>query len=201
MKKIILLLLYVFLLKYMFKKLYHFIKRLITSPADTWKAIEASGCKNNIHREYIFPLVLAGTIAATFGSLFTQKLSLQNIISTLIFSFLSYCGGFYISVCLIKTYIKERFGNETDWNTLTHFTAYASTVVFVVNILIGIIPLPDMFFLRAFDLYTLFIVAQGSFLLKIKEKEQVEFVLSTSAFIVFCPIIIKYVIKFLMPGL
>ena len=190
-----------FLLTFMLKKLYHFITRLIMSPADTWKAIEADGCKNNIHREYIFPLVLAGTIAATFGSLLTQEVSLLNVISTLIFSFLSYCGGFYISLCLIKIYIEKRFGNETDWNTLTHFTAYASTVVFVVNIFVGIIPLPDMFFLRAFDLYTLFIVAQGSFLLKIKENEQVEFVLSTSSFIVFCPIVIGFIIRILMPGL
>ena len=170
------------------------------SPADAWRVIKADGCQNNIHREYVFPLVLAGTIAATFGCLFVE-LSLQNVIKTLIFSFLSYCGGFYISVYFIKTYIKKRFGNETNRNTMMHFTAYASTAVFVVNILIGIIPLPDMFFLRAFDLYTLFIVAQGSFLLKIREEEQVEFVLSSAAFIVFCPVIIKYMIQFLMPGL
>jgi len=191
----------IFYLKFMFKNIYQFIKRLIASPADTWKAVETDACQHNIHREYIFPLVLAGTIAAAFGSLFLQEVSLQNVIKTLFFSFLSYCGGFYISACLIKTYIKKRFGSEAEWNTVMHFTAYASTVVFVVNIFVGIIPLSDMFFLRAFDLYTFFIVAQGSFLLKIKENEQVEFVLSTSSFIIFCPMVIGVIIKILMPGL
>ena len=184
----------------MFKKLYYFIKRLIASPADAWRAVETGGCQNNIHREYVLPLVLAGTIAAAFGCLFAE-LSLQNVIKTLTFSFLSYCGGFYAAACLIKTYIKRRFGNETDWNLTMHFAAYASTVVFVVNIFVGIIPLPDMFFLRVFDLYTLFIVSQGSFLLKIREQEQVEFVLGSSALIVFCPIVIGFMIRILMPGL
>ncbi|MDR0872519.1 MAG: hypothetical protein LBN27_03490 [Prevotellaceae bacterium] len=185
----------------MLKKLYYFIKQLIMYPADTWKRVEAGGFCNNIHKDFVFPMVLAGTAAAAFGSFFTQEITVQNVVRTVVLVFLSYCGGFYAAVYLVKNYIARRFDNEASWNTVMHFTAYASTAVFTVNILMGVLPLEEMFFIRAFDIYTLFIVAQGAFILKISEKQQVEFVLITSSLIVFCPAIIKYVIHFLMPNL
>lgn len=185
----------------MYKKIYHKVKLIILDPALSWKDLEVNDeQESNPVTDYFLPLLLAGTFSFIIGLLVFQNSDIQLVIKKSVVHFLSFFGGFFLSVFCIKTFIQKRYKREVDINKINRFVAYSSTIMLVVNIIVGLFP-NDLFFMKIFNVYTFYVISQGVALWDIEEKEQSLFVLFTAAVILFSPSVIKEILILMMPGM
>ncbi len=184
----------------MFKRIFNIVKQFIFYPASAWRMVDNSGYESDIQRGYLLPLILTGMLTGILGRFFGHPFEVQAMIKIATVTFLSYYVGFFVAAYFIRGFILKMYDESIDWKKIFHFTAYSFTVILVVNIIIGLIPV-DAFFLRIFNLYTIFIVAQGAFILNIKEEEQSRFAIVVSIIILLCPFVIRYLMNLMMPGM
>jgi hypothetical protein len=184
----------------MYKKIYRQVKQLIFYPAKAWQEIDDRGYDENVQNDYLFPLIAVGTLAIVLGQIWTKTFDFQLIIRIGTIIAIAYLGGFFSSVYLLKSFIEKKYKKATDLKRIMSFVAYSSTVMLVINIFVGLIP-TDIFFLKIFNIYTAYIVAQGSFILDIEDEEQNSFVIVATAIILFCPFAIEQLMTLMMPGM
>lgn len=184
----------------MYKEIYEEIKQIIFYPAKAWKEIEKNGFEKNVQKNYIYPLIVATTIAVILGQIWITSFDIQMIIKVGFITFISYFISFFASIFLLGKFIEKKYEREIDLKKIKIFVAYSSTLMLVMNMIVGLIPV-DMFFLKVFNIYTAYIVLQGAYILDIKEEEQNTFVLVTTIIILLCPYIVEKLLTFLMPGM
>jgi hypothetical protein len=184
----------------MLKKIYNTIVQVIFHPAKAWSDIENEGYINNIQSGYVVPLIVIGTISAVLGYWWNNTFEIETSIKLAAISFLSYYVGFWIAAFLIKTFIDKKYNKTTDLQKVLYFTGYSFSVVLATNIIVGLMPL-YAFFIKIFNIYTLFIISQGTFILNIEEKQQVGFTVVATAIIILCPLAIESLMYIIMPGM
>ena len=184
----------------MFKQIVNIIIRLIFSPANAWKEINKTGYDGNIQKDYVLPLILTGTLATVLGYSFNHSFDIQAIIKIISIVFLSNYIGFFAAAYLIRLFIYKMYNQEIDWNRILRFTGYSFTVVLVINIIVGLIPI-DAFFLKIFNLYTVVVALHGSVVLGIAEEERSRFAIAATIIIIVCPFIVKFLMNLMMPGM
>lgn len=184
----------------MFKQITNIIIRLIFSPANAWKEIKETGYDGNIQKDYVLPLILTGTLAAVLGYSFNRSFDIQAVIKIISIIFLSNYIGFFAAAYLIRLFIHKMYDQEIDWKRILHFTGYSFTVMLVINIIVGLIPV-DAFFLKVFNIYTVVVVLHGSAVLGITKEEQSRFAIAATIIILICPFIVKFLMNLMMPGM
>jgi len=184
----------------MFKQITNIIILLIFYPANAWKKIDETGYDNNIQKDYVLPLILIGVFTSVLGYSFNHSFEIQSIIKIIAIVFLSYYIGFFASAYLIRTFIAKMYDEEIDWKKILHFTGYSFTVVLVINMIVGLIPV-DAFFLKVFNLYTVVLALHGSVVLGIAEEERSRFAIVATIIILICPFAVKSLMNLMMPGM
>ena len=184
----------------MFKQITNIIILLIFYPANAWKKINATGYDNNIQKDYLLPLILTGVLTTVLGYSFNHSFDIQAVIKIISVVFLSYYIGFFAAACLIRLFIYKMYDQEIDWKRILHFTGYSFTVVLVINMIVGLIPV-DAFFLKVFNLYTVAVVLHGSVVLGIAEEERSRFAIVATIIILVCPFAVKFLMNLMMPGM
>ena len=186
----------------MYKEIIKWVIALISQPAKAWEALTRKEENNDAFLiRFVYPLIGLVTLAAFLGVLFTRKefdleLALKSSIQALVCNF----GGFYIAAYLLNEIRQSLFKQEKNPRLCQRFVGYASSVMYVLNIVLEL--LPEFFFLRIFVLYTFYVVWEGApVYMDVPDKDRLKFVGIATALILLAPELIRIVLFMLMPGL
>ena len=176
---------------------------LIFKPMETWKKLSEKQKEDNelFLPDFIYPFVGLVTVASFVGILFTRKeFDVQIALKASILSLLSVLGGFFLASYLVNEVWRKMFHRENSFKQCLCFVGYASSLMFMLNILLSL--LPEFFFLRFFSLYIIYIVWEGAIpYMKVTEDEQLKFVSISTAIIILTPLAIEFALGLFMPGL
>ena len=198
----------------MYRELIRIVTEIIAQPGKAWKQLAVKNeRKDEILTRFVYPLIGLATLAAFIGVLFTEKhfvveLALKAAIKTLVACF----GGFFIAAWTLNEARKKLFLEPSDPDLCRRFIAYSSVMMFTVEIALSILPASDFFFIRAFLLYTAYIVWEGaSTYMKVDNRQITVFRITVSAQMLFTfiattliialPMILYRIMLLFMPGL
>lgn len=186
----------------MFKDLFSRLTSLIFKPSETWIELkEREDNEESFLSRFLYPLIGLVALAAFLGILFSYKefnfeIALKSAIKVLV----SYAGGFFLSVYILNEVWQNIFKRPKDTKLCQSFVGYSSSVMFLVNIVLSL--LPEFFFLHAIILYTPYLIWEGAIpYMGIHEKDHVRFSILASLIIMLPPVIIGYLLFMMMPGL
>jgi len=189
--------------KKMFKRLIQITISLIVKPSEAWKGLAAKQDEEHekFLSDYVYPFVGMVAVAAFVGVFFSRKeFDFQIALKSAIIGSMAAFGGFFAGAYLLNESLNRFFERERDMKLSQRFVGYASALMFSLNIVLSL--LPEFFFLSFLVLYTVYIVWEGVIpYLEIKPEDQMKFTAIASAIIVVSPVIIKYLLVLLMPGL
>ena len=186
----------------MYKSIIKWILAVNIQPARAWRVLaKKNKDSQDILTSFVYPLIGILTLVA-FVSVFLNRqesdtqMALKSAITILVTTFCSYYSAVYILNELGNRYF-DQTKSITKWQ---QFIGYASSLMFAMNIVLMLIP--DFFFLRAFVLYTFYVIWEGSTIfMDVKETDKVKFTGIVTVVILFSPQIIERILYWLMPGL
>ena len=148
----------------MYKELIRLVAAIVARPGKTWQQLAVkTERKDEIFTRFVYPLIGLATLAAFVGIFFTEKhfvveLALKAAVKTCVACF----GSFFLTAWILNEAWSKIFSHPSDLKLCQRFTAYSATMMFALEILLGILPEGDFFFIRAFLLYTAYIVWEGA---------------------------------------
>ena len=176
---------------------------LIFKPSDAWAELKEKQAddKESFLSDYIYPFIGVITFVVFVGMLFTSKeADVQIALKAAIMSLMSILGGFFLASYFVNEMWYKLFHRERDMKRCMCFVGYSSSLMFVLNILLSL--LPAFFFFRIFILYTIYIVWEGAVpYMDVKESEQLKFVSLSTTIIILTPLAIEFILGLVMPGL
>ncbi|MDR2495649.1 MAG: hypothetical protein LBD21_00755 [Tannerellaceae bacterium] len=198
----------------MYRELIRLVAAIIAHPGKTWQQLAAkTEQKDEILTRFVYPLIGLATLAAFAGIFFTEKhfvveLALKAAVRTCVACF----GSFFLAAWILNETWSKLFRHAPDIKLCRRFTAYSSTMMFALEILLGILPEGDFFFLRAFLLYTAYIVWEGApaymginnQMVKIARASmsaRMALAVIITTLIILLPMIINYLMFLFLPGL
>jgi len=102
-------------------------------------------------------------------------------------------GGYYLASYLIAEISERMFGLEIDRLQIQRFAGYAMVILFILQIVIGVLPDFKVVSLLL-QFYTAFVVWEGSEkMLLIPEKERFRFTIFSTLVLLLCPTIIELI--------
>lgn len=183
---------------------------LISKPEKAWNRLAGEEAdQERFLSRYLFPLIGMLTLAAFVGVFFADRVfSIEKALRLAIKALLSSLCSFYLGAYILDRLLSGPFGGKSDLPLCQRFMGYASSLVYVLMIVLGLLPSGDFFFLYIFVLYTPFIVYAGAgTYMGIDETpwkwnwtRRTAFTIATSALIIFLPGLIDKFLYFLMPG-
>ncbi len=187
----------------MLKEIFMLIYRLILQPAKSWAELAEKQDTDNepFLKRYLYPIFGIIALLAFVGVFinvkeFDVQIALKTTISLVVSVFL----GFYLASFALTEVLDRMFGKTKQPKIDQQFVGYASSLLYVVYMLLAIFP--ELFFLHFFVLYTIYIVWEGAFpYLGIEDSSRTKFTIVASAIILIAPNLIKIFIFMFMPGL
>jgi hypothetical protein len=189
----------------MFKQLFILLFNLICYPQKAWASLseeleeDVSDNNEKFYKNYLYPII--GIIALlSFVSVFLKEFSLQVALKTVLKQLFIYFGGFYLASYLFALFVYSRFKEEPNKLLCEKYVGFSSALVYGIAMLLSVFP--ALFFLQLIVFYTIYMVWEGATnYLKIDEDEMVRFTVYSSIVILFSPVLIEVLIKFLLPGM
>jgi hypothetical protein len=186
----------------MYREIFKWIILLISQPAKAWEMLSQKEEKEEgILLHFVYPLIGFLTVAAFLGVMFTHKeFDVELALKASIRELLSAFGGFFLTVYLLNETGCRFFKIKKDMPLWQCFTGYSSSLMFVLNAVLILIP--ELFFLRIFILYTYYIVWEGGdAYMGVGEKDRLKFAVLTTTILLAIPYAIRILLFILMPGM
>ncbi|MDR2498899.1 MAG: hypothetical protein LBD28_05610 [Tannerellaceae bacterium] len=198
----------------MYKELIRLVGTIIARPAKTWQELaRKTERKEELFTRFVYPLIGLASLAAFVGILFTEKhfkveLALKGAITTCVACF----GSFFLTAWILNEAWSRLFSRTSDLRLCQRFTGYSFSMFFVLEILLGILPEGDFFFIRIFLLVTAYIVWEGSpaymginnqtvQILKVSISARLALTAIITLLVILLPIVIKQLMFLFLPGL
>jgi len=177
-----------------YKELFHRILQLISSPDKAWEEISLEG-RQKVLVDFVYPLIALAGLSVFVGTLFQvgwgSPENYQVAMTQCCAVAISLFGGFFLSSYLVNLMNVKFFGMRDNMSLSQQFVGYSMVVVFVLQILYGI--LPDFAILVVLlSFYTIYIVWIGSEKrMRMPEEKRLRFTIFSSVIILLCPVIIQ----------
>ncbi|GHT70779.1 membrane protein [Bacteroidia bacterium] len=187
----------------MFKQIFELLVGLITQPAKAWSNLSGKQETNNeeFYKSYLYPLFGIVALLSFVGVFLTHKnfdvqLALKNCIGFVITAFV----GFYLASYFLSKVMGKVFNRPGEIKLCQRFVGYSSSFTYVLFMVLSLFP--ELFFLKIFLLYTIYIIWEGAIpYMVIEENIQMKFTVLAGIIILLTPFIIEMVMFMLMPGL
>jgi cation transport ATPase len=187
----------------MFKQIFDLLVRLISQPAKAWSILSDKQEANNenFYKSYLYPLFGIVALLSFVGVFLTHKnfdvqLALKNCIGFVIIAFV----GFYLASYFLSEIMGKIFNRPGEMKRCQRFVGYSSSLTYVLFMVLSLFP--ELFFLKIFLLYTIYIIWEGAIpYMDMEENAQLKFTVLAGIIILLTPFIIEMIIFMLMPGL
>lgn len=186
----------------MYKNILETVLSLGISPEPAWKKLanDENGKSEEFLSKFLYPLLGLVALATFIGLLFKKGFEIEYALKTASVTFVSLFAGFFLASFLLNEISKKFFNREDNLPQIQRFVAYVSSFSYVISIIQAIFY--DLFFLRFFLLYVIYIIWIGcEKFLKIEEKERYKFMITATGVLYFSPLVIEKLMRFMMPGL
>lgn len=190
-----------YIYRIMLKDIARLILDITLQPAVTWKKLDEEQVEQGVFmKKTLYPMFAIITLTAFLGVLFTRKeFDFELAIKSAILAFLTFFGGFFLSVYLLNEVAEKYFKLPKNSRLSVLFVGYSSLSMYAIYIILTLIP--QFFFLRIFYLYTVYIVWEGVIpFMKIDESDQLKFTVASTVIVLLVPFLIDTILFFLMPG-
>jgi len=184
-------------------KLFERLWNWLSSPAQCWQQVKQEPDKSYLN-DYFYPLVGLASLAAFFhpfiGDDLPVRIHVAEGIELFLIAFAAAFGGMFLAARLLSRLFSARFGQPMDDRKSEMLAVYASTPMLAVNILTRLVQ--ELFFLNILYLYTFVIVWEAAtHFYAIDRKKQTSFTLLAGGLIILAPLVLEWLLKFLLPGL
>lgn len=180
-----------------YKFLIHIALLLISSPAKAWEEICQRIDIREVSFEYVYPMIGFAALSSFIGAVWEHGWSnaedYQYAMMQCAAVVVSLFGAYFLSAYLINQVRIKKLAQRDDMLLSQQFTGYSMTVVFLLQILTGL--LPDLGIISVLlQFYTIYLVWEGTGkLLDIEEEKRTAFTVIASAIILVCPPLLRYV--------
>ena len=184
-----------------YKFLIHIALLLISSPAKAWEEIRQRTDIRDVSFEYVYPMIGFGALSVFIGSLWGHGWSnaedYQYAMMQCAAVVVSLFGAYFLSAYLINQMRVKKLNQRDDMLLSQQFAGYSMTVVFLLQILTGL--LPDLGIISVLlQFYTIYLVWEGTDkLLDIEEERRTAFTVIASAIILVCPPLLRKIFDIL----
>jgi hypothetical protein len=176
---------------------------LIVDPGKAWTQLAEKQENRNegFYRGYLYPVIGLIALFSFAGTLFSLgKFDVQIALKIVIKQIAVFFGSFYLASLVLSEWVFPRFGREKDLLVCERFTGYSSALIYTIAMLESLFP--SLFFLSLIVFYSVYMVWEGIVsYLKADENDWVKFTVWSSIVILVCPVVLNFLIEWLMPGL
>lgn len=180
-----------------YKKIFKIVFLLISSPAKAWEDISLQWDSQKAIIDFVYPMIGLSGLSVLIGSLIRRgwntpksfQLAMIDCCGVAIALF----GGFFLISYLMNRYLAQWFNLPNNMSRAQLFTGYAMTVVFVIEIILGLFP--DLQIVcYILSLYVFYMVYIGSpIVMNVELSQRLGFTVSTSLLVIVCPWLIQLV--------
>jgi hypothetical protein len=187
----------------MFKRIFILLFRLVIEPEKMWIELseKQEGNNEDFYKSYLYPVF--GMIALlSFVGVFVsfESFNFQIALKAVIKQMIIYFGGFYFASYVFTDFVIVKFTEKKDKFLCERFVGYSSALVYMVAMILSLFP--GLFFLLLLILYSVYIIWHGIVhYIKIKEENWMKSTIYSSIVILLSPILIGFLIDFLLPGM
>lgn len=146
---------------------------------------------------FVYPMIGLCGLSVFIGSLLTNgwggpqsfQMAMTNCCAVAVALF----GGYFLAAYVINELGVRMFGMQADAPLVQQFAGYALVVLFLLQIVIGI--LPDFLIIAwLLQFYTVYVVWEGvPVMMKVEEKQRLKYTLMMSVLLIVCPTLIRWV--------
>ena len=180
-----------------YKFLLHIAFLMISNPAKAWEEVRMRPNIREVSFEYVYPMIGFSALAVFLGAIFERgwgsaedyQYAMMHCAAVVVSLF----GAYFLSAYLINK-VRMRLLDERDDMLLSQqFTGYSMTVIFLLQILTGV--LPDLGIISMLlQFYLIYIVWEGSEkLLDVKDDKRTALTIIASVILLVCPPLIRFV--------
>lgn len=182
-----------------YKELFFRTYNILRFSSKTWQTIvEEEDKSEKVINDFIIPLAAICALSAFLGVLFQSWIFEKALVSAIITIGKSF-GSVFLSFFLLQETMERFFNLERNKVRNLQLVGYSYAVIFALDIIANLIP--DLFFLRFFKLYVVYVVWEGvEFCTKVQDNKRVPLVLYISALILLSCIIIEKFLLIFMPN-
>ena len=178
-----------------YKNLFNVVVALISSPQKAWGQIKESDNQSNVMSEFVYPMIGLCALSFFIGALIESRADVdfvQVAMSGCCAVAVSLFGGFFLASYLVDILGQKYLKRGSQYELSSRFVGYSMSIIFVLQIITGIIKVKLLFWLLQF--YVLFVAFEGArSLMKVERDKITHYTLIASAIIIFCPELIGWV--------
>lgn len=187
-----------------YKELFHIALLLISSPARAWEEIRLDEDRRKIFTAFVYPMIGLCGLSVFVGALFerqsgwTGPQTFQYAMTHCCAVAVALFGGYFLAAYLINLYRVQRLRMEDDLPRAQQFAGYAMTVVFLLELVLGL--LPDFRIMALLlQFYLVYVVWEGvPRVMEVKESDRLSFTVVASCLLLGCPMLIRWIFDKLM---
>jgi len=174
---------------------------LMMSTTSTWEEIAAENDRpNGVFRKFVLPWVcMVSLFILIFDAIYADSNHIRTGLINAVIAAVSLVGAYYIPLALTNSFFRKKMMEHYDGIQIEKIIGYSFAVLYVIRVVTSVIP--SLFFLHILDVYTIYIVWEGSrILFNADEDERSKIMLIIGLSIIFTPAIIKKIILFMLPA-
>ncbi|MDR1679279.1 MAG: YIP1 family protein [Prevotellaceae bacterium] len=183
-----------------YKEIFRRAVSVITTPGETWDKLSIENQNSKKEDFSFFNVLLALCMVTSFagGLLYRQEtIFVSSIVCSIIIG-VSFYSGFWAIYYVFAEILCKHFRIQVAQSTILRLITYSMTLSLLLNIFISL--LPELFFLKIINIYTLYIVWEGaSRFIQLEENKKSNFVLILSVLIIFLPVAINRLLLIIFP--
>ena len=187
-------------MKISFKHIVVRSRNLFIETGKTWDTIASEQTTvKDVRNTYVFPWIfVCTTIVFLTNLLYDSERNVEIAFLKALVAGLSLLAGYFVAAGACFWVLTKKIGNKSK-ETCELLVAYSFTTIFALEILTSLIP--SLFFLQILVVHCAWLLWEGSrVVLKLNEKEQEAVILFLSVILIFSPIIIEMILKFMLPN-
>lgn len=190
------------------KAIFYKVYNLIRSPKKEWEVIKNEALDlRSIRNKFFLPLLGVLLVCVIIGFFIDYELSMidtfgeffKDCIKKSVIVFTSYFAGFFLSVILLNEFIShKKLGMSRDFLVCARFLAYTSSLMICIKSIVALFP--DLFVLYAFNLYSAYIIWEGTPVIfpKLEDNNRGYFTVGALVLLYLSPLIIEKTMTFMM---
>ena len=181
----------------------HIIKRsrdLLIDTGKTWDTIASENTSvKNIRMGYVFPWIAVCTLVVfSVNLLYASERKFEIAFLETFISCISLSAGYFITNYACFRLLVKKAENKSKEACET-VIAYSFTTIFVLKIVTVIFP--GLFFLQILVVHCAYLLWEGMrAVLQFDEKEQGNYLVFFALFLIFSPIVIVFLLSFMLPN-
>lgn len=187
-----------------YKDLFNRATSLISSPTKAWEEISLEGDRRRVLEGFVYPMVGLCALSVFLGTLFVGDWgidSLQAALRNCCVEASALFVGYLIAAFGMDFLRVKMLRTDTDMPLMKQFAGYAMVVVFIIQIIDGV--LPDMTLIGwMVQFYIVYVVWEGlPVMMPVEEPLRLRLTICFSALLLVCPAVVQVLFNKIIPDL